>query len=1016
MDKQQYQQSMAAGFLTGMLVVSATLTVTLYNAFFTPHTKPVVDQQFGQLPLHFIPNVGQAQATVAYQVQTLGGRIDFGTNRLNFFPTNTDATQPMELRFKGANVDSELSHVESHQGTVNYLIGNNPEDWKQSVPTYKAITYTNLYPGIDAIFDGETSGLKGTYNLAANADPALITWEYSSPTSAPKLEVIDQKLVITFANGVSITEDKPIAWQTVDGSQIPVEVSYVVRSENSVGFQLGSYRKELPLVIDPTIDISSYLGATDNETARAIAVDASGNVYVMGDTPAVDFPTTGGAYQNGNAGQRDLFITKVSSNGSTMLYSTYFGGSSNDYGKDIEVAANGNVTLVGETYSTNLPLQAAHQNVFYGNPADAFVTTFSPDGSSLVFSTYLGGSEKDTAYAVTTDAASNVYVTGQTFSQNYPLVNAYQSTIKSFNDAFLTKLSDTGAVQFSTLLGGYSVEAAFGVALDSSNNIYISGITASLDFPTQNPYQAARANNTDAFVSKFSNDGQTLLYSTYLGGNNDESAENVAIDSAGNIYLVGNTASTNFPLANAFVASHQGGINDVFVAKLNPTTNTLMYSSYYGGSGDDYAFGLAVNADNRAVVGGFTTSSNLLTVNQWYTDQPGNDAFILALDDAGQPTFSTYYGGSGIDEAHDIALVADQYLYMTGITSSSDFPVQNALQNVLGGGQDGFLVMANLEFPVSPITSPVDPSPTSLPVTPPVTDPDPSATPAPTPTPTPSATATPAPGGSSGSGSSGSSGSSGGGSGTGATTPATAPVCNASKPGTVSNLRITSTGANSISLAWNAANGADDYGVFFYRLSDNTEYGAASIGNVTSFSINGISGQAQYRFEVFAKNGCQPGDRVSVTSSVLTGPVLSTRPVSDAGQVLGATTEEVTPSPLPTLVPTPVATPRPTPQILGVEDSAPVCAAYLVYIPWIFLLAQLGILMVIEMFTNAKDKMMKYGLYALVTVGSIGLFYLLGSCDCGSTATLLGMLCTWYWLVSGIVSGVVRGGSEMMKG
>ena len=384
---------------------------------------------------------------------------------------------------------------------------------------------------------------------------------------------------------------------------------------------------------------STFLGGSGFDRGLGIAVDASGNAYVTGNTFSTDFPTSS-PFQSTSGGSGDTFVTKLNPTGSTLVYSTYLGGSGNDNGRGIAVDSSGNAYVAGNVNSTDFPTASPFQAALGGTSGnDAFVTKFNPAGSALIYSTYLGGSLNDVGIKIATDTSGNASVIGFTRSTDFPTANAFQASFAGTDDAFVTKLNPTGsALVFSTYLGGIGDEEGDNIAVDGSGNVYVSGSTTSTDFPTANPFQAANAGSDDAFVTKFSATG-SAVYSTYLGGSGFECAAfGLAVDASGNAYAAGCTLSTDFPTVDPIQASNAGGGGDVFVTKLNAAGSALVYSTYLGGTGFDGASDVAVDAAGNAYVVGDTFSTDFPTVNPFMDYIGGTgDAFVFKIGQALTP-------------------------------------------------------------------------------------------------------------------------------------------------------------------------------------------------------------------------------------------------------------------------------------------------------------------------------------------------------------------------------------------
>ncbi len=387
-----------------------------------------------------------------------------------------------------------------------------------------------------------------------------------------------------------------------------------------------------------TLVYSTYLGGSGNDIAYGIAVDSAGNAYVTGSTSSADFPTTTGAYRTAyNGGTTDAFVVKLNPTGTALVYSTYVGGIGDDIAYGIALDSTNQTTITGSTTSLNFPTSSgAFQTAYGGGLTNAFVARLNPAGTALTYSTYLGGTGQDAGYGIAVDSQGLAYVTGYTQSTNFPTTTgAVQTSYAGSSDAFVTALNTTGTAQvYSTYLGGSSDDYGFGIAVDAASNAYVTGYTSSPNFPTTTgALQTSIKGGYDAFVSKISPAGNTLGYSTYLGGSGDDFGLAIAVDSAGNVYLTGETASTDFPATANASQSVLPGTYSALVVKLNSAGNSLTYGSYLGGSGFDTGYGIAVNAARSAYVTGYTVSSDFPTTSGAVSQTlaGGSDAFLSQI-------------------------------------------------------------------------------------------------------------------------------------------------------------------------------------------------------------------------------------------------------------------------------------------------------------------------------------------------------------------------------------------------
>jgi Beta-propeller repeat len=629
------------------------------------------------------------------------------------------ATLLLRMQLVGANPKASISGMKELTGKSNYFIGNDPKKWCTNVPNYARVRYANVYPGVDLVYYGDPAKadqLEYDFVVQPGADPSRIMLDVGTESMpAPgyprrgTLDVATNGDRLVGAEGGEVVLQKPTVYQPSANYELGTSDKqvfsgkYVLVGTHRVGFQVAAYDHSKPLVIDPTLVYSTYLGAYWDK-ATGIAVDASGNAYVTGKTFSANFPTTAGAFKTGLGGTAsDAFVSKLNGTGSALIYSTYLGGSSYDEGSGIAVDASGNAYVTGWTASGNFPTTAgAFQTTFGEGYDDAFVSKLNGTGSALIYSTYLGGSSYDEGHGIAVDASGKAYVTGLTYSSDFPTTaGAFQSALGGFDDAFVSKLNPAGsALLYSTYLGGSSYDEGDGIAVDASGDAYVTGLTYSSDFPiTAGAFQTKSRGGFDAFVSRLNADGSTL-YATYLGGSRDDFGFGIAVDASGKAYVTGRTYSSNFPTtAGAFQATpgggYSGGYDDAFVVKLNAAGTALVYSTYLGGSGDDVGYGIAVEASGNASVTGETYSSDFPTTPGAFQTILGgfDDAFVSKLNPAGSALlYSTYLGGNRIDEARGIAIDALGNAYVAGWTGSGNFPTTaGAFQTTRSGTFNAFV-------------------------------------------------------------------------------------------------------------------------------------------------------------------------------------------------------------------------------------------------------------------------------------------------------------------------------------
>jgi hypothetical protein len=562
------------------------------------------------------------------------------------------------MRPVGGNSRPEIAAGRELPGQTNYFNGSDPSNWKLGVKQYATVSYRNVYPGVDMAFHGQQRQLEFDFIVAPGADAARIAMGF---TGAKKLS-LDAAGNLSLATGAGdVVLHKPVAYQERDGNRELVEVAFDVKGKQEAAFRLGAYDHQRELVIDPSLSYATYLGGAGEDEVFAIALDGSGNAYLTGQTNSLSF-------DGKPAGPTfNVFVTKLNPNGTGFVYTDIFAatggglacspsGTGSCSGNAIAVDSTGNAYVAGAA-TAGFPTHAGFQTTFGGGGSDAFALKLNSTGT-LVYSTFLGGSGRDNANAIAIDGAGNAYVAGETQSPNFPTKNPIQSPSASSNDAFITAVSSAGtSLVYSTVLGGSNTNLATGIALDGSNNAYVVGITDSSDFPTTaGVVQAQYGGSEDGFVTEVKADGSAWVYSTYLGGSGTDDALGIAVDAAGEAYVTGNTGSTNFPTANpAQNALGGASATNVFVTKLNAGATALLFSTYYGGNLDDAGAGIALDSFGDAYVTGATTSANYPVTGGGGTLSGTSDAFVTEFSNTGFVVYSSFLGGSGTENQEVVA-------------------------------------------------------------------------------------------------------------------------------------------------------------------------------------------------------------------------------------------------------------------------------------------------------------------------------------------------------------------------
>jgi hypothetical protein len=622
----------------------------------------------------------------------------------------------VRMSFPGANSEPEVFGLDPVATKSNYITGNDPARWRTGVSHFGRVRYAEIYPGINLEFYGSEGQLEYDFIVAPGGDPEQIRLAFAGPHDlaldergnliVSLLPSIDESSDSSIAEGVNAGKlmlRAPIIYQEINGIRVPVEGEFSLGGDAEVAFDVGDHDHRMPLVIDPVLLFSTYLGGAVEDRANDLVVDREGNLFIVGQCESSDFPTKD-AYDPGLAGSSDAYIAKLSPDGSTLLFSTFLGGWGYEYGRAIALDSAGNILVTGETRSSDFPTKNAVDGQKTGTQfsEDIFITKLNPTGSALVFSTYLGGYDEDFSGGIATDPVGNVYVAGETWSSDFPTANAWQPAWAGpamSRDAIVAKLHPSGKpLIYSTHLGGADDEdSASDIDVDASGNAYVTGYTWSTDFPTLAALKptASFAAGPDAILTRFNPSG-VATFSTYFGGDaSGEIAYAISVDPVGTTYIVGATSSTDFPTKNAYQGTYAGN-SDAFVSKLKSDGSAIIQSTYLGGAEDtEIPFGLAVDRFGNAYLTGRTDSSDFPTVDPLDGERSSDsDAFFSRLSPDGKTLmYSTYLGGAhAFERGFGVATGPRGHVYVAGYTWSSDFPTYSALQPTLLGASNAWIM------------------------------------------------------------------------------------------------------------------------------------------------------------------------------------------------------------------------------------------------------------------------------------------------------------------------------------
>jgi len=666
------------------------------------YSGAAIDPAHTSLPLIFEINRGQAEADVRFVGRARDFALLLKADEAVFSlrtprpspdaaaATRTSTLNPEEsptlvsMKLEGAVSTPIVSGEGPQIARANYFIGNDPDKWIRGVETYSSVVYSSVYAGVDLVFYGNERELEYDFTVAPGADPRAIRLRFEG---ADDLSVNSDGALVLRTRAGEVKHERPFVYQESNGSRSVVAAAFNQFDDGSIGFDIGEYDKTQPLVIDPILVYSTYLGGMADDFGRGIVADSAGNAFVMGDSFSSNF------LRQASPTNSDVFIGKLALNGLLLAY-TYFGGSKNDTATGLAVDAAGNLYLGGSTQSADFPIFNSVGSVMNG-PSDAFAVKLTPSADQFFYSSLVGGSGQETGIGIAADTLGNAYITGRTSSQDYPTVAAIQPVYGGGDsDAFISKvLPDGKALAYSTFLGGGAVENASdksGISIDAAGNVYIAGDTQSTDFPTVNALRTTKngpASSSDGFAAKLNPAGTNFIYATYLGGADDDFALAVGADQAGNAYVTGRTKSPSF--TGSGTPKVTTATADAFVAKLNATGSAISYLNFIGGNlGDESGNAIAVDSGGNAVIAG-SAGVGTPTIDAILSSSRGaGDVFVAKLGPNGAVTFSSYLGGSGEDTALGVGVDGTGSIYVTGVTGSTDFLTVSPLVRENQGARD----------------------------------------------------------------------------------------------------------------------------------------------------------------------------------------------------------------------------------------------------------------------------------------------------------------------------------------
>ena len=644
-------------------------------------------------PPYFEPNRGQAPDQVRFVSRRNGFSLEIQATGASLrAPAGSSGSESLQWSLLGANGDAKVEGMTRQRGVSNYFFGADPDRWVRGVPHYDSVLVRDALPGIDLVYrSSDDRSLEYDFLVSPTAAPDDISMTFAGA----EVEIDrDGNLVVSTPDG-ALRQRRPVVYQEIDGRRRPIPGAFLIRPDQSVGFEIGEYDRRRRLVIDPVLEYSTYLGGQNVDSVLAVAVDEDNNTYVAGRTDAMDFRETD---RVGGRGNGDVFVTKISAAGDAVLYSTVIGDAGDDAATGMFVNRVGEVYLTGHTRSLFFPTTpGAFRTVYSGGASDAFVSKLTSDGRNLLYSTFIGGSFADFANDIAVDRSGNAYIVGSTNSFNYPTTRQAFQPIRSGSDrdAMLTKLNPAGSdLVYSTFLISNQDDEAYAVSVDANGRAFVGGFAGGSEFPTT--FGAAQPIcRADGFVTKFDFSGSNLEYSTCLGGADQDEVRDLVVNDAGEAIVVGWTASSDFPIRVENPLIRCGRREDAFGARLNSRGTEIIASGCIGGDRSDVARGVSLDADGNTYIIGDTDSSDFPVTPDAIsgTRQGAADVFVTQIDAVGRTLLSsTYLGGGDEDRGEAIAVDGNGVVHIGGSTDSDRFPTtDDALQARPAGLFDGFV-------------------------------------------------------------------------------------------------------------------------------------------------------------------------------------------------------------------------------------------------------------------------------------------------------------------------------------
>lgn len=672
---------------------------------------PTASEMVDRLPLRFEPNQGQLPPEIRF--------LSRSSERLLLL-TGTEAIVALRqgalrIRPLKGNRAPALEGIQQLPSRSNYLLGQDRSKWRENVHNFGGVRYRGVYPGIDLVYRGSGRQVEYDFFIAPGADPRRIRLKFDG---ADRLSLDKDGALVVRARGEELRQPVPFAFQDKQGAtRARVEVGYRLLGRNEVGFTVGDYDRAETLVIDPVL-VATYFGGSSFDVATNVGVDSTGAVWVVGHTSSPSIPISGG-YREGPAGNIDLFVAKFNrslTGAASLEFATYMGGDGEDKPSAISIEG-AFIFITGSTTSSNFPIVPFASQRSISGDRDAFLLRLGLQNRGLDilwYGSYFGGPQREYGTAVSAESDGRVFMAGYTTTnENFPLTGTpMQGANRGGYEAFITHYdtnNQSGPLLYSSFLGGSSTDVPTGLAADRAGAVYMTGYTMSDNFPvTEGAYKTQYGGRGDLFIAKIDRNRSgldALAYATYIGGSDTDLAYSLARDQRGRLYLTGYTISPDFPASETALQRTNAGLADAFLIRVDPSlpaAQSLTYATYFGGTGDDLGYGIAVDSAGRVALTGYTFSTDLPVRGGALqgANAGASDAFLALVDLSSAPgtlSYASYVGGASVDIGNKVAMDDAGNAYLVGSTTSRAIASSDGVfQPDLSGLTDGFLVRFNL--------------------------------------------------------------------------------------------------------------------------------------------------------------------------------------------------------------------------------------------------------------------------------------------------------------------------------